>query len=122
MIGLGRPEHFSIVQQYLRERYTENIIAGALGVPSLGAFTERDSRNQLRDPLVRLFFAGAVVPLSEVRSVMPAPVLEAFGALGILRFADDQNRYLWCTVVLYPLGDLFLISDRVMLPDGTAVN
>ena len=53
---------------------------------------------------------------------MPAPALEAFGALGMLRFADDQNRYLWCTVVLYPLGDLFLISDRVMLPDGTPVN
>ena len=92
MISLGRPDHFRLVQQYLRERYTEEIAAGALGIASLADFASRDPRRQLRDPLTRLFFAGAAVPAAELRGVMSAPVMEAFGSLGLLRFADEQNR------------------------------
>src|SRR5687767_6003675 len=122
MITLGAAEQFRIVQSFLRERFTEPFVAGALGVSSLSEFTERDQGRQLRDPLTRLLFAGAAVPLTEVRGVMPPPVMEAFGALGLLRFADEHSRYLWCTVVLYPMGGLHLISDRVVYPDGSPVS
>ena len=122
MITLGRDEHFRLIRDYLRERYTEPYVTAALGVPSLAAFTERDPRRQLHDPLTRLLFAGAVVSLAELRTVMPAPVMDAFGSLGLLRFADEQNRYLWCTVVLYPLSGLHFISDRMVLPDGSPLS
>ena len=122
MIQLGRDDQFLLVRNYLRERYTDEIVAAALGARSLTGFTDRDPRKEIRDPLARLFFAGAAVPLSDVRAAMPAPVLDAFGSLGLLRFADDQNRYLWCTVVLYPLGGLHFVSDRMVFPDGSAMS
>ena len=122
MVQLGRDDQFLLIRNYLRERYTDEFVAAALGVRSLVEFTDRDPRRQVRDPLTRLFFAGAAVPLTDVRAAIPAPVLDAFGSLGLLRFADDQNRYLWCTVVLYPLGGLHFISDRMVFPDGSPMS
>jgi hypothetical protein len=116
MIRLGTPEQFRLIREFLRARFSEEIVSVALGVASVRDFDKREDGSPVRDPLVQLLFCGAAVPFAEIRAVLPAAVGDAMGDLGLL--AGAENR-VWCPVVLYPTYGLHLISDRFTQPDGS---
>ena len=116
MITLGTFGQFRIVREFLSDRYSEEIVAAGLGVASVRAFAERPEGRPVRDVLVRLFFAGAAVPVSELRAVLPADVAEAMNRMGLLCLKGDHA---WAPVTLYPSRGLHLVSDRFTNVDGS---
>lgn len=116
MITLGTDEQFRVVREFLLERYSEDVVAAGLGVASVREFADRPEGKPLRDPLLRLFFAGAAVALSELRVVLPADVGEAMTRMGLLRIEGDRAS---ADVMLYPMRGVHLISDRFMNVDGS---
>lgn len=115
MITLGTPEQFRALSEFLRQRYSEEIVCAGLGVASIRHFDERDPRQPIRDPLVRLMLGGAALTANELRPALPNRIAEILSELGLLTRAGDR---IWCTVLLYPAWGLHLISDRFTAPDG----
>jgi hypothetical protein len=119
VITLGTSEQFRIVREYLQYRYSEDIVAAALGVASVRQFDQRPEGKPIRDALVRLLFAGAAVPLSEARPVIPSEVGEAMAVMGLLRVEGGR---VWSPVMLYPMRGLHLVSDRFTNVDGSSAS
>lgn len=115
MIKLGTPAQFGVVRNFLRERFSEEVVSAAMGIANMRGFDERDHGRPIRDPLVRLFFAGAAVNSAELRPALPLDIAQALMEMGILERDGDR---LWCTVIVYPAWGLHLISDRFTSPDG----
>lgn len=116
MLSSGTWEQFQNLRDFLRSRFSEEIVSAALGVPRIRDFDKRDPRSPIRDPLVRFLFAGAAVPIVELHRAIPAPALDAMGRLGLIAQSGD---HVWCPFILYPTYGLHLLSDRFMNPDGT---
>src|SRR3954453_17583504 len=116
MIRIGEPQQFRQMREFLRSRFSEEIVAAALGVASVRDFDKREPGRPIRDPLVRMFFAGAAVPLTELQPVLPHSLGKTMADLGLITGSDTHA---WCTVVLYPMHGLHLISDRFTQPDGS---
>lgn len=116
MITLVQPDAFQRVRRFLRERYSEEIVAAALGVASVREFDQRKERQPIRDPLVRLFFAGAAVPFHEIRPSLPTDVAADMSDMGLIR---ASGGIVSAPIVLYPFFDLHLISDSFLNADGT---
>ena len=116
MIELGSTGQFETVREFLRSRYSEEMIRGGVR-RSDGSGVRYPGHRQARPGRTRaVVVCGAAVPFSELRRVLPKPVGDAMGALGLLAASGD---HVWCPVVLYPLEDLHLISDRFTHPDGS---
>ncbi len=62
--------------------------------------------------LIRLFLLREAVRIEEIRSVLPSEGLDALEALGLLTSDPADYHLLGCPVALYPVGDLFIVSDR----------
>ena len=68
--------------------------------------------------LIRLFLLGDALTLADVESVFPARALDAMKDLGLL-IVDPAGRARLCaSVALYPVGQLFIVSDRLFTPEG----
>jgi SAM-dependent methyltransferase len=68
---------------------------------------------------IQLFLFQRLVPLSKVESVLDRLTLQAFLALGLLgqgEFGEDQ---VYSKVLLYPVADFLVASDRHGNPDGS---
>ena len=69
------------------------------------------------DALIYLFVVGESLPASELASLLPSEVFEAFRLSGlIVPDPADANRNI-ASVALYPIRDLFIASDRWSNPD-----
>jgi SAM-dependent methyltransferase len=69
--------------------------------------------------LIRLFLIQRLVPRSEAETVLGPATCDAFLSLGIMsvgEFGDDQ---FYATVLLYPVGGFWIVSDRHSNPDGS---
>jgi hypothetical protein len=113
---MGSAEQFATLRTFLRSRYSADIVAAALGIKSMAEFEQREDGRPVRDPLVRLFFAGAAIPASDFHSAVPTAAADAMLALGLVA---REGRSVWCPVMLYPIGSLFFVSDRFTNPDGS---
>jgi SAM-dependent methyltransferase len=112
----------STVREFLiRSGYTEQAVCQRL---SLGAQHEVLSRKapltQAPDGdaagiLIRLFLEGGYVE----EDSLPAAVAGALEKLGLLAADSNRPECRYATVFLYPLGRLFIASDRWNHPDGS---
>lgn len=126
----GSPEACTNLCRLLREAgFEEHRLAERLGLQRLSLFTEIAASDQalrarLRNSpdtvnvLILLLLFGEVFPRDVVEAVVPRELLEAlaeFHCVGLFR----ENLYV-ATAMVYPLGHLFLASDRFISPDGQA--
>lgn len=125
----GSADEFRIVREFLSEAgYTEEALRNRFGIPQLdwlfqseGLMSEHLGR-AYREPslltfLTRTLVGGYAVEQAEAERYLPAEVLRAFLALGVL---EDDRGVLVCPVALYPSMGFFIVSDRAHGPDGPA--
>src|SRR5271169_4607789 len=69
------------------------------------------------DAIIYLFVLGELLPTADAESFFPAPVWETLSQTKLIVFdPNDVNRCL-ASVALYPIRDLFIVSDRWNNPD-----
>lgn len=69
--------------------------------------------------LIRLLLLGDTVSATELEALIPSEVLSVMEAVGLLDDADRQAEHRYAPVMLYPVGNLFIASDRFSNPDGS---
>ena len=67
--------------------------------------------------LARFFLLGESIPLTELEAQLPGRVWAAMNALALVEEYPTDRTRCFCPVALYPVGDLFLASDRWSEPD-----
>jgi SAM-dependent methyltransferase len=116
MLTIGSEFDFHIARDFLRENYSEAMLAAELGVPSVAEFLQREMGRPLRNTLARLFFGGVAIAPADLEAAIPEEARHALCALGLL----EQNGAggFVCPVLLYPVYGLLLVSDRMAGADG----
>ncbi len=125
-LQFGETRHFSRVRDLLRSAaFYEPAICQRLKLPQfdrvLGLTRENAALSDTRDclnALIRLFLLRESLNLGEVRPLMPKVTLEALEALGLVSADPSDKDRVECPVALYPVGDLFIVSDRWFPPVG----
>ena len=120
--------HFAFLRDFLTSsEFNEESICRRVGMAGLNEFLSKDpARIALSGEsdrlgfLIRLFLLGESLGVKEPESVIPAHALEAMKDLGLL-IEDPANHGRICaSVALYPVGRLFIVSDRWATPEGNA--
>ena len=127
-IRLGTSQQFSAVREFLQASgFTAPDIAARAGARTIYEFLSiREGRIQgldLRDRLdllIRIFMDAEMVEWDAIRTHLPAPVLEAFTALGLLMTAPSSAAHAHATVLLYPTEGGLVVSDLNADPDRAA--
>jgi methylase of polypeptide subunit release factors len=144
-LRLEPSSYFATLRDFLRRsEFNEPSICRRAGVVGLNDFLS-DDRLRITPSgeldglgaLVRLFLVGEPLGVEALESVIPAGALEAMKALGLL--IQDPADYppplatlpnggrgpgvgraaiMWASVALYPVGRLFIVSDRWITPQG----
>jgi SAM-dependent methyltransferase len=120
-------EQFAALRDYfLRSGLNEEALRQRLDVPSgkeldlaglSGRPPVKPKVGDSLDALIYLFVLGESLPAADAQSFFPLPVWEAFGQSRLIQpDPADANRCL-ATVALYPIRDLFIVSDRWSNPD-----
>jgi len=136
--------HFAFLRDFLcRSEFNEQSICRRAGVAGLNEFLSDD---RLRvtpsgeldglSALIRLFLVGEPLGVEALESVIPAGVLGAMKDLGLLieepppvvplpsrggEPGSGRAARMCASVVLYPVGRLFIVSDRWTTPQGAAL-
>jgi methylase of polypeptide subunit release factors len=108
--------------------YTETAVCERLGLPHIersltlrpmpGASHPAQDRIDL---LAHLFLIGEIVAQSELETWLPAPVLEAVAALGLIAPFPERPGT-WCaTAALYPAYGFHIVSDRWTRPESAPI-
>jgi SAM-dependent methyltransferase len=69
--------------------------------------------------LTRLFLSPSLVPRADVEAVLDAATIDAFLSSGLLGTGEFGADDFYARVLLYPVGDFFIASDRHSMPDGS---
>jgi methylase of polypeptide subunit release factors len=125
-LRLGEARQFASVRDLLRDvPFSEPTLCQRLKLKrfeqvlelSRGGVTLSEASDCL-GVLIRLFLLCETVSLKEVRGILPPGALDAFEALGLVaRDAVDGGK-VGSPVALYPVGDLFIVSDFLFSPEG----
>jgi len=126
---IGAPRQFTTLHDFLRNsNYGESEIQRRLDLPPseemdlIGlpfSLAEKLSNDDPLDLVIRLFLIGASIDRGDAERAFPPPAWEASRDLGLVESeANDPEKY-FATIALYPVGDLFIISDRWTNPDGS---
>ena len=104
--------------------FTDEGIRARLNLESLNDFVSlrkgRQNAADLAGPLdvaIRLFLDGDCVCDADLRRLLPEGLPEAMESLGVAARLDGGAWY--GTVALYPVGPLYIASDRSSMPDGS---
>lgn len=125
---MGTAAQFALLRDFLVDAgYREALICEKLGLPSesldiinmSGALEERVAGPEPLHTLIRLFLLGAFVFFAEAETQFPGPAWAAINALGLIEQDSADRKRCFSTVALYPMADLFIISDRWSNPDRT---
>ena len=120
--------HFAFLRDFLRSSgFNEESICRQVGVKGLNEFLPEDrSRTTLSGEsdglgvLTRLFLFGEPLSSKVLESVIPGRALAAMKDLGLL-IEDPADKARMCaSVALYPVGWLFIVSDRWTTLDGSS--
>ena len=120
--------HFAFLRDFLRSsEFNEESICRRVGMAGLNEFLSGErSRGTLSGEsdglgvLIRLFLLGESLDVKVLESAIPAGAVEAMKGLGLL-IDDVTDRAKMCpSVALYPVGRLFIVSDRWTTPGGNA--
>jgi len=139
--------HFAFLRDFLnRAEFYEEFICRRVGMAGLNEFLSNDrvrvtlsGESDRLGFLIRLFLLGEPLAVKDLESVLTARALDAMGDLGLLiQDPTDTSPPLaplagWggesgvggtariCpSVALYPVGRLFIVSDRWSTPEGKA--
>lgn len=129
-LRLGEEPAFRRVAEALRDAsFDEATICRVLKIDSFGRLgtVEREQIDLAAAPTatlacwIRLLLLGEPVPHPAVAGTVEGDTLDAFLALDLLRAgpAAGNGTALYAPVMLYPVGDLLIASDRHDNPDGT---
>ncbi len=129
-LRIGAPGQFALVRERLRTaRFDERSVCAALGVEHLWRLGEL-AGTQPAPPqggddalglLVSAFLRLERVPVAAARQLLGAREFDAFDALGLL-VPSSEAGMCEAPVLLYPVADLVLASDRHRNADGSALN
>jgi methylase of polypeptide subunit release factors len=114
------------VRDFLRNsEFNEESICRRVGMAGLNEFLSGDrSRVTLSGEsdglgfLIRLFLFGEPLGAKDLESVIPARALEAMQDLGLLIEDPAASTRMCAGVALYPVGRLFIVSDRWTTLEG----
>lgn len=111
MIRIGDREQFAAVRRFLRSAYTDdsNVLADRVG-------DFDPAKHQDEPALVRMFFLGRAIPMSEWEAAAPPQIRATFSDLGLSEPAS--NGRIRCSVLLYLTHDKYVVSDRFMTDEG----
>ena len=118
--------YFGTLRQYLQSiGFNEKSICSRLGIPQLPILLTRLRKGlaPLKDAdelslLIRLLLLGESVNREVLESCLPSTAVDALISLGSVIPDAAQGNRLVGSIVLYPVGALFIVSDRWFAPDG----
>ena len=120
--------HFAFLRDFLRSsEFNEESICCRGDMAGLNEFLSKDrARVTLSGEsdglgfLIRMFLLGESLGVKELESVIPTRALEAMKDLGLLIEDPADHARVCASVALYPVGRLFIVSDRWSTPEGNA--
>ena len=120
--------HFAFLRDFLRRsEFYEEPICRRVGMAGLNEFFSNDrARVTLSNEsdglgfLIRLFLLGEPLGTGALQPIIPARALEAMKDLGLLVEDPADHARVYANVALYPVGRLFIVSDRWTTPEGAA--
>jgi SAM-dependent methyltransferase len=124
--ALGRTGRFDELLEFLRlADYNDEFLRRRFCLERAEDFeVDRKKRAPLPIPesnadiLTALFLAGEAIELNTVRHFFSAGEIELLEGMGLLRCESETDRC-YATVALYPVGDLYMASDRWSNYDGS---
>ena len=125
-LEIGPQSQFAALRSFLRDAgYGEGSICENLGLSaeSLDIVTLAD--NKITSPassgplelLIRLFLLGEFVSIADAESLFPGSAWAGMHGLGLIAEDSADRARCFGSVALYPMGDLFIVSDRWSNPD-----
>ncbi|HWB83591.1 MAG TPA: methyltransferase [Bryobacteraceae bacterium] len=125
MPRLGTDAEFAALRELLLScGFTTGGICGRLRIPSIAGYKDlrqgREVAVNLEEPvdaLIRLLLDGEFLELSDAVRLLPAGALETLEALNLAQHDRDWPSLWYATVTLYPVGNLWMVSDRASTPD-----
>lgn len=110
----------------LAASYDEASVCRRTGIISIFEFLTREggrttgtTLNDTLDALVCLLLDGETMVEDRLRSLLPADLTGALEALGILVRREGLADPYYATVMLYPIGPLYIVTDRWIPIDGS---
>jgi SAM-dependent methyltransferase len=130
LLHLGTADDFARVRSALQAAgFDEATLCQTLkieGMSDIGGITlsEVDFSNvtEQLQLFIRLFFCQRLVPRAEVERVLDQEILKAFLSLGILGADEFGADNFYARVLLYPVAEFLMASDRHTNPDGSEFN
>jgi SAM-dependent methyltransferase len=126
---IGSPPQFETLRNFLESiGYKEEEICKRLGLPSVDCLDlvalpdpgpVNEARSDTLDIVIRFFLLGQFIERADRDTHFPAAAWEAAEALGLIERWGSDSRIYASTVALYPIGDLYFVSDRWNNPDHT---
>src|SRR5713101_7961679 len=127
LIEIGTAAQFAALRGFLAGAdYREPRICEKLGLASAEALDivslsenlkERVVSPEPLNTLIKLFLLGEFVSIAEAETQFPGSAWAAMNALGLIEEDSADSRRCFGSVALYPVGDLFIVSDRWSNPD-----
>ena len=125
-LHLQKSPHFGLLRNYLRAtEFNEESLCDRLEITDMSelasAHAKRATPEMESDELsllTRLLLLGESCEKEELESVLSARVVEALMSLGLASLDSANDRRLFCAVALYPVGHLFIVSDRWFPVEG----
>ena len=116
----SKSPYFELLRNHLRAAgFNEKSICDRLGITELRDLlsSRRKGAPPAREPdelsvLTHLLLLGESYPREELESVLSSPVVEALTGLGLASLDPTDGSRLFCPVALYPVGPIFIVSDR----------
>jgi len=120
---------FANVRNFLATaNFCESRIASRLRLPAdepldlitLGKYSLPDgAETDVLDLLIRVFLRGEYTSKEQLETLIPGPILESVGSLGLLNTDPEETTRFFASVAMYPVGSNFFVSDRWNNPDLT---
>src|SRR5260370_29570418 len=127
LIEIGAAAQFAALRGFLAGAdYRESRICEKLGLASAEALDVVSLSENLKErvvspeplnTLIKLFLLGEFLSIAEAETQFPGSAWAAMNALGLIEEDSADSRRCFGSVALYPVGHLFIVSDRWSNPD-----
>jgi methylase of polypeptide subunit release factors len=127
LLEIGTAAQFDALSGFLADAgYRESRICEKLGLASAEALDivalsdnlkEKVASPEPLNTLIKLFLLGEFVSVAEVEAQFPGRAWAAMNAMGLIEDDPADRKRCSGSVALYPVGDLFIVSDRWSNPD-----